>query len=285
MLIWMRRCTSLSPEVALVLAAEIERCLHHRPKSINGNNPQDPNITAMLRDIGFHNLLHFIEPGRQASGAKEATTYLRMKSGIQGAGYHADDLRALVLGSAATTTDALREDIVRGMNEAVLNVHQHAYEDDIQNTYVPMPNKRWWIAGYRDSIAKEIGFIAFDQGVGIPATLPKKHRELVDDILLAAGQLLTGITPTNDHLLIKRAFELGRTRTGKASQGKGLNDFKRFLGVAGGKGSLRILSGRGSYLYKQGGEELAYPLELPFHGTLIVWRLTESPAVNWEEGK
>jgi hypothetical protein len=172
--------------------------------------------------------------------------------------------------------------MVRGLNEAVLNVHQHAYEDGIENTYVPMPNNRWWIAGYRDAGTREIGFLAFDQGVGIPGTLPKKHAEFVTDLIVAAAQLVTGQYVTNDHLLIVRAFELGRSRTGKASQGKGLNDFKRFLEAAGGKGSLRILSGRGSYLYTQDGKELAEPLPFPFHGTLIIWRLIESPAVKWE---
>ena len=172
--------------------------------------------------------------------------------------------------------------MVRGLNEAVLNVHQHAYEEGIDNSYVPMPNKHWWIAGYRNAAAKEIGFLAFDQGVGIPATLPQKHAEFVKDLLSAAGQLLRGTSATNDHLLIARAFELGRSRTGKVSQGKGLNDFKRFLEAAGGKGSLRILSGRGSYLYTRDGKELVEPLPLPFHGTLIIWRLIESPAVQWE---
>lgn len=284
MLIWMRRCQSMSPEVALVLAAEIERCLHHRPKSINGNDPQSEAIAAMLREIGFHNLLHFNEPKVKAPGTGEATTYLKMKSGIQGGGNHADDLRALVLGNAASTSDELRDELVRGLNEAVLNVHQHADDEDVENPYKPMPNKHWWIAGYRDALAKEIGFIAFDQGVGIPATMPRKHAEFVRDVISAAGQILHLSTPTNDHLLIKRAFELGRSRTEKPSQGKGLNDFKVFLTAAGGKGSLRVLSGRGSYLYDLQGSERAEPLPVQFHGTLIVWRLTDSPAVRWEDG-
>jgi hypothetical protein len=282
MLVWMRRCNALSPEVALVLAAEIERCLHHRPGSINGNDPRSGAIAAMLRDIGFHKLLHFNEPRVSVPHTNEATTYLKMKSGVQGAGQHADDLRSLVLGNAASTSDELREDMVRGLNEAVLNIHQHAYEEGIDNLYVPMPNKRWWIAGYRDAAGKEIGFIAFDQGVGIPATLPQKHAEFVLDLIAAAGQVLRGGAVTNDHLLIARAFELGRSRTGKTSQGKGLTDFKRFLAAAGGKGSLRILSGRGSYLYHYDGREIAEPLSLPFHGTLIIWRLIDSTAVQWE---
>ncbi len=283
-LIWMRQCSSLSPEVALVLAAEIERCLYHRPGSINGNDPKASAIAAMLRDIGFHNLLHFNEPKIKFSRPNEATTYLKMKSGVQGAGQHADDLRSLVLGNAASTSDELRDDMVRGLNEAVLNIHQHAYEEEIKNNYPPMPNKRWWIAGYRDAVAKEIGFIAFDQGVGIPATLPLKHAEYLGDLMAAASQVIRGGVATNDHLLIARAFELGRSRTGKPSQGRGLNDFKRFLAAAGGKCSLRILSGRGSYLYHYDGRELAEPLPLPFHGTLMIWRLIESPAVQWEIG-
>jgi hypothetical protein len=284
MLIWMRRCQSMSPEVALVLAAEIERCLYHRPRSINGNDPKSGAIAAMLRDIGFHNLLHFNEPKVKVPEVGEATTYLKMKSGVQGGGNHADDLRGLVLGNAASTSDELRDELVRSLNEAVLNVHQHAYDDDIENTYTPMPNKRWWIAGYRDAVTKEIGFIAFDQGVGIPATMPRKHAEFVRDLMAAAGQLLRLSAPTNDHQLIKRAFELGRSRTENSGQGKGLNDFKVFLAAAGGKGSLRVLSGRGSYLYYLDGTERVEPLSAPFHGTLIVWRLTDSPAVQWENG-
>jgi hypothetical protein len=65
MLIWMRNCVKLLPEVALVLAAEIERCLHHRPRLINGNDPKSGKIAAMLKDIGFHKLLHFNEDRRK----------------------------------------------------------------------------------------------------------------------------------------------------------------------------------------------------------------------------
>lgn len=118
-------------------------------------------------------------------------------------------------------------------------------------------------------------------GVGIPATLPTKHGERIADLL---AEFIAGAT-TRDHLLIERAFELGRSRTGKPSQGKGLNDFKRLLDAAGGDGSsLRILSGRGSYIYRCNGRHVATPLELPFHGTLIVWRLIGSPTVKWEDG-
>jgi hypothetical protein len=103
MFIGMRRCGALSPEVALVLAAEIERCRHHRPHSVNGNNPRDSSLSLMLRDIGFHKLLGFKEPTlNNESGAR---TFLQMKSGVQGAGQHADDLRALVLGNASTSDD------------------------------------------------------------------------------------------------------------------------------------------------------------------------------------
>lgn len=283
MLIWMRKCSHLSPEAALVLAAEIERCLHHRPRSINGNDPKDPAIAAMLRDIGFHKLLNFNEPAGSVSRLDEATTYLKIKSGVQGGGQHIDSLRELVLGNAASTSDKLRDEIIAGMNEAVLNVHHHAYPKNASPTYPPMPNDRWWIAGYRNAEKKEIGFIAFDQGVGIPATMPAKHSEFVKDVLAAASQFLAGAAPTSDHLLIQRAFELGRSRTEKEGQGKGLNDFKVFLNAAGGKASLRILSGRGSYLYSYDGVEKVDPLPQAFHGTLVSWRLTESPAVNWDE--
>lgn len=283
MLILLRRCVELAPEVALVLAAEIERCLHHRPKTINGNNPRETEVAAMLRDIGFHKMLKFHEPRVESSPV--ATTYVKMKSGIQGGGQHADDLRELVLGDATRTSDKLRDDMISGLNEAMLNVHHHAYDETITNSYDPMPNKRWWIAGYRNATRKEIGFIAFDQGVGIPSTLPKKHSEIAADILSAAAQVATGSSPSNDHLLIARAFEVGRSRTGKSSQGRGLNDFKKLLEAAGGKASLQVLSGRGSYLYNQDGSEETKPLPLPFHGTLIVWRLTDSPAVQWDEAE
>jgi hypothetical protein len=282
----MRHCVAIAPEAILVLAAEIQRCRHFVQDSINGNNPDDDDVRELLMDIGFHKLLDFYEPPRV--GAQRVDyQFIRMKSGTydESGTWHIEKLEELVLGEAARATALFSRDLSRGLQEAMNNIQAHAYPVDIAPRLKPMPSMRWWIAGYRNATAREIVFMAYDQGVGIPCTLPRTFAETARAALAAVGRALGDNGATIDHHLLMAAMRIGRTSTGQAQHGKGLNDFRRLIdSSAEGAGSLRVLSGHGAYLYTSRDGEHSDPLSRLFDGTLIVWRLADSPLVHWSDG-
>ena len=78
-------------------------------------------------------------------------------------------------------------------------------------------------SGAYHSPSKLLTCAFFDRGVGIPATLPRTHRERL------AGLLEKLRLPNSDASMIAAAMELGRTRTGLQHQGRGLADVQKFV--------------------------------------------------------
>ena len=113
----------------------------------------------------------------------------------------------------------------------------------------------------------------YDQGVGIPTTLPVKHP------VERWGRFLTNIGRSNDGQMIKAATMMGRTSTGQEHHGRGLQDVLRFVRVWG-NGELRILSGRGEYVYRADGSDEVINHKRDLGGTLIYWRVAQPGGEN-----
>ena len=109
----------------------------------------------------------------------------------------------------------------------------------------------------------------YDQGVGIPETLPRKHF----------GEWLKGI-PHKDHAqMVQAAHELSRTGTGMDHRGHGLQrDIRGYFDRVGCEGHYRVTSLRGRYVYERHPDgqtnEDAVNLPVPLKGTLIEWKLS-----------
>jgi hypothetical protein len=108
----------------------------------------------------------------------------------------------------------------------------------------------------------------YDQGVGIPSTLPKNYSM---EMINSALSLLKIIQP-QDGEMIQAAMQIGRSRTRLVHRGKGLADLRGFVERAG-SGSLRILSGKGYYEYFADGREKVQNMGASLGGTLIQWRV------------
>jgi len=281
----LQQCESLTPEVALVLAAELQRCRDLRPGSINGRDPRDPTTSYLLHELGFRRLLGFRPREFPTTNERTRRTYIQMHSGREGDSSLFSRLTELVLGEYATVTDqALTSDLAIGLNEAMLNAVTHAYIDPKKLIFPASPDHRWWMAGYRDAGRREILFIFYDQGLTIPGTLDRKFPELCAEV--AAGLKMLLGRPDDGKLeeqLLKAAMEIGRTSTRKRGRGYGLNDIRTLIETSQG-GSLTILSGRGRYDYIYGEHERTETLPISFTGTLIVWRLVGSEKVRWSDG-
>ena len=109
----------------------------------------------------------------------------------------------------------------------------------------------------------------FDQGVGIPSTLPRRHPSIFRKL----QELLQ--REDGPGARIQMALRVGESSTGHTFRGKGLNDVREFVRLCG-EGELRILSGRGEYQYNANGTEKVIDHDRSIGGTLIQWRVAQS---------
>ncbi len=256
-----------TPAASLVLASEIDRwrrIQNIRPVVIDEDR-WDPVIFRLFNDLGLFDLVKVQNPPTLTGLPEHTERYIRYRTGLRALGDEAVALRQaveVVIGEELLGKSAM----YRGVTEAMTNVHKHAYIAAYRD-HTPILRDTWWIGGGFDVKQRRLRVLVFDQGVGIPVTLPRRYSmERVGDIIRGRGW-------KNGHAgRIAAAMELGKTRTGKQNQGRGLPDLLRFVNVRD-RGSLRILSLRGEYLYVAGKQEQLVDHPTPLGGTLIQWEI------------
>ena len=148
------------------------------------------------------------------------------------------------------------------VSEAMTNVVQHAYTG-AEDT--PEELKRWWLSAAYDANRGELLILIYDQGIGIPSTIPRKLTERA-----------MALIRREDAQLIRAAHELQRSVTGEAHRGFGLQrDVRRYIQDFDGKGTYRVISGKGEYTVQSGreGPESTRNFQRSLPGTFIEWRL------------
>lgn len=256
------QCEQLTAESCVVLAAEIDRCLRKKPKSVTGNYPTNEEVYLNLKTLGFFQLLNI--KADQTGVNYEVDPDAEIVPLVSGAGKREELLNGIIeLFSNLPVYKEMGQkfdyDVFRALTEGMLNTIEHAYPNEYKK------NKdcvgRWWRAAFKTS--NNITLVLYDQGVGIPNTLPTTWNET----LIA---LLSGKLDPSDGLMIKLATEVGRTSADQKEKGKGLKDIKHLIDVIGA-GALKIHSYKGHYIYRPNSEELYKDEEIPIHGTLILW--------------
>lgn len=250
---------TVEPSGALVLAAEIDRWNSLPGRSRFGRvdtNKWAPNVRKLLGQMGFFELLGL---SHQVDTASEGPRYIKFRSGTQVDGKAADELRALDLKPVSVPKAML---LFAAVTEAMTNVVHHAY-----GTASHGPRK-WWLSAAHE--AGQVEILIYDQGAGIPKTLPLTLGERVRD-------LLPGDLATHDGKMIEVAHSLSKSGTRQAHRGRGLGrDVRRYIEEHDGTGTYCIVSGRGEYTVPAGkgatGQVKSHPRAL--RGTLIRWRLT-----------
>jgi hypothetical protein len=155
--------------------------------------------------------------------------------------------------------------LFEGLSEAITNVGQHAYPDS--DNY---PFKQWWLSASYDQSDRTLCIIFYDQGVGIPETLPRAgYMEWAKEL----------IGTWADSKKIEAAMQPGRSATDQEERGKGLQNFIEFA-KSHRQGFLSIYSLRGLYRMtwaQDAGESAPETLrrdhENSVGGTLIEWRV------------
>ncbi|HZQ47164.1 MAG TPA: hypothetical protein VFC07_09140, partial [Verrucomicrobiae bacterium] len=160
----------ISPAAALVLASEVDRWNQVVGGKLRPNTEAwHEDIQRLLFEMGYFDLLHLPQPD-QLSPTKN-TTFLKFKRGDlhdPNAGQIAKQLRQEIENIVGGSIK--RHFLFEGLSEAITNVSQHAYSSskDIEV-------KQWWLSASYNRDQRSLCVIFYDQGVGIPETLPSSH--------------------------------------------------------------------------------------------------------------
>lgn len=262
---------NISSSAALVLTAELSNWEDNCPSSLKKNDTWDPDIQERFIELGFFDLFKN-NPFKDRNEVSNAS--IRHVRYIKGVSANTSAHRSL----RASLKEIVGEDIKKytflksGLDEAITNVGHHAYPDIPEDkTLHACEGKYWYLTGGYDTKTRYLKVSFYDQGVGIPNTLPNSTLFERATAFLSKFPL---VDQKNDELLITAAMKAGRTSTGEDDRGEGLNDFLTFIKERQ-DGYLSILSRKGLYKYSiEDGrvKEKSERLTLPIEGTLIIWR-------------
>lgn len=261
----LREVERLTLDGALPLVAEYHRSIvlspNFRPTIFDGEWPEQ--VRALLEELGFYQLVRAKQ--RVASGSNP------LAGGLRFVRFRSDELvdpdlaEELINDLAAAAGDAPESiEAYEGLIEAIKNVRQHAYLEEAAPPSVVTIVRRWWAAGAYDPSRQVLQFIVYDQGYGIPATLPKREF----------WEAVRAICPVefDDADVIVGALEHGRTRTKQHGRGNGLWTICSVVDHLPGS-SVRIVSGRGEVTYAGPSDVRRKRHPNPFCGTLVQWTL------------
>lgn len=257
----------ISTSAALVLTAELSRWEDFNDRKLVSRLEEwDDRIAKQLSQLGFFDLFEMaVSPEVEAPyiPSRSLVRYIKAKCDDPDAFLDLESEIQGMIGDAVQKWMFLH----LGITEAITNVSHHAYPDLLKTKD---RDKNWYLTGSYDSQSQRLKIVFYDQGVGIPGSLPaSKIKEQVASFVANQG-LATG---RKDAMLIEAAMEISRTRTGNKDQGKGLNDLVEFAKQRG-NGYLSILSSYGLYKVTVDNGKVSgfrYAFDNRIMGTLIIW--------------
>ena len=160
--------------------------------------------------------------------------------------------------------------------EGLGNAQEHAYPANRPPQVFP-PVSRWWAAGSYDPAKHQLEFVVYDQGAGIPVTLP--WQPFFPSVLRLCAPART------DADLIAAAIRYGHSRHVRAKaklekiKGRGNGLWTICALIPELKGSVvRIVSGHGEVTVRGHKHITKTEHSTPFCGTLLHWTLKLPPA-------
>ncbi|MDE0646026.1 MAG: hypothetical protein OXH84_07320 [Gammaproteobacteria bacterium] len=263
-----RKIQTVSLSGALILVAELDRWNKLKRSDEDRLNTIDVHewnskIRYSLGQMGFFQLLKANYPRdlQMADKAEhfDSFQYVKYRTDSKLDGQAIEEFRRNQLEPVLGTIPSPKH-FYGALIEAMTNVDYHAYGDKVH-----YPN--WWLSAAIDKTTKETRIMLFDQGAGIPKTIPKNF---VDAFVSVFG---------NNHAkLIEAAHTLGLSASKKKNRGIGLQrDVKNYWDIMKKDGSYSVQSLKGEYtLEKMCGVVTEtrvenHQSELP--GTLIEWRI------------
>lgn len=261
---------NISTSAALVLTAELSKwddAIRQKLRPFVAG--WDKSILLRFYELGFFELFTN-NPMREVDTIERESSDVSLVKYIKGE--CGDNAKTRLL--KASLHEIVGENIRKwiflntGLTEAITNVSHHAYP----NSGVTEA-KNWYLSGGFNHRTKELKIVFYDQGVGIPKSLPASD---VWEKLLVRLSGLSLIERKKDEVLLKAAVELDRTSTQSSDRGKGLQDMLEFVKQRQ-NGYLSILSQRGMYRFSMENGKAHVKSEHfdnPILGTLIIWKVT-----------
>ena len=256
----------ISTSAALVLTAELSKwddAIRQRLK------PQihqwDQNIVKQFYDLGFFDLFQH-SPFKGVSSDDEYSG-LKFVKYIKGKCGDASKTRILKAGIREVIGESVEKwtFLHSGLDEAITNVSHHAYPNEC-----PDGDKNWYLTGSYNQETERLKIVFYDQGVGIPNSLPASG--VWEKVLTRLAKY--GIAEQKkDEILLKAAVEIDRTSTSENDRGRGLQDLLEFVKQRN-DGHLSIISSRGLYKYtvdKGSPSVKSVHFDQKMNGTLIIW--------------
>lgn len=264
---------SISTSASLVLTAELSRWEDHIRAALTPQVDQwDPAILAQLYELGFFALFSNCNVNTK-SIVNRSGSFLRLAPYIKGA--HGDVKKRSELKSELERLVGDNIDkwhfLSSGLSEAITNVTHHAYPPGCS---IADEDKTWYMGGSYNKNTKELRIVFYDQGVGIPASLPAS--QIWERVLEFFSRFsITGADRKKDAVLLRAAVEYERTSTMKSDRGKGLQDLLIFVKQRK-NGYLSILSQKGLFKFAVVNGNESTKIESFKHsieGTLIIWKV------------
>lgn len=258
---------TITPGAGLVLAAELDRrrlVTGVKPHSLDAE--WEPAVRTYFHQAGLFELLGIAPQITECEESAEALQAVRFVRGRSVRGEIGARLRDRVEALCGQRIGP-RTTVYEAISEAIANT-RHAYPRNM-GIWPTKATGQWWAAGTWNSETNVVSLQLYDQGVGIPATLPRSEHW--SDIFARFGGDKLHPERSADRL-ITAALEVGRTSTGEQGRGKGLAEMTAWIDKLG-NGFLRIMSGRGTVSYSAGGVVSGVTRKVPFFGTLIEWEI------------
>lgn len=263
-----RTIDTMSPDASLILAAELDRWrrIHNIRLSPHKLNKWKKEIKYIFGQLGLFDLLGVPSTIRDKYSEFDGKSkYIKFQSGNLSDGSLAEPLLCAVseyLGSK------MEEHLLYiGLSESMTNVVQHAYPRDVNYAYKTI-NDQWWLSGSYSASDNKLTIMFYDQGVGIPNTLPS--WEMWDNILNFLHKF--GFEANHHGYLIRGALDVGKSRTKESHRGKGLKQLLALI-EHNKSGYLRILSGNGEFFTDETGSCVCAHHDNAVGGTFIEWNV------------
>lgn len=256
----------ISPAAAVVLLAELTRCIYYagKIKKISGNYPKTDRAAQVLVDIGFFRAFGAKTP--KFTLANHGRVYIKTVFGNRSDGRYTSGLLKQfeeVCGLHPLASKRLYGALIECMD----NVKGHAYPE-FPGTR-PDLSGEWWLCGFADPVRRQIAIVFYDLGEGIPTTIKRKRSIRIRSYL-----------NFTDSRILKRAVEVGLSSKDSHRRGTGLPSLRQFVDFAP-NGFLRVMSGRGDIKYTRTSKKItSRDLKTPLQGSLIVWTIQESQLEN-----
>lgn len=252
--------TTLTPEAAILLLAELQRCVTYCAgrTRLSGTYPRDHAVSELLIRLGFFEALKVPPP--QLPAAYDQRTYVEVVSGHQSDAKAIDRLLSCFDEALPLSTND-RRNLHIAILECMDNVYEHAYQKSDTTAHL---FREWWLVGFADREEGKASFIFYDQGYGIVKTIRTfKTKQL--------GR--QRIPSWSDSSWIKRACNKQISRHDSKRRGHGLQKLKKFIDKAQVDGTMRVIANRGEYLQTTGQPEQTRDYNVPAPGTLVIWSL------------